>query len=135
MLSEELYERGVALMGKIMGDEWIASTRKRHADAVAAGDPDRNDFSTAILFGFMFQRPQLSLRDRAIVLLTNDIALDTPAALRSHLQVALYAGLTRVEIKEIVFQMTQYVGHPRAREADIVITDFFAEMDKKKDSP
>lgn len=134
MLSEELYERGVAFMGKIMGAEWIAAARKRHADAVAAGDPDRNDFSTAILFGFMFQRPQLSLRDRSIVLLTNDIALNAPSALRSHLQVALYAGLTRVEIKEIVFQMTQYVGHPRAREADIVITDFFAEMDKKKPS-
>jgi 4-carboxymuconolactone decarboxylase len=132
MLSEELYERGVAFMGKIMGDEWIATTRKRHADAVVAGDPDRNDFSTAILFGFMFQRPQLSLRDRSIVLLTNDISMNAPSALRSHLQVALYAGLTRVEIKEIVFQMTQYVGHPRAREADIVITDFFAELDKKK---
>jgi len=134
MLSEELYERGVAFMGKIMGDEWVATARKRHAEAVAAGDPDRNDFSTAILFGFMFQRPQLSLRDRAIVLLTNDIAQNAPAALRSHLQVALYAGLTRVEIKEIVFQMTQYCGHPLAREADIVITDFFAEMDKKKPS-
>jgi 4-carboxymuconolactone decarboxylase len=132
MLSEEMYERGVAFMGKIMGDEWIANARKRHADALAAGDPDRNDFSTAILFGFHFQRPQLALRDRAIVMLTNDIALNAPAALRSHLQVALYAGLTRVEIKEIVFQMTQYVGHPRAREAEIVITEFFAEMDKKK---
>jgi alkylhydroperoxidase/carboxymuconolactone decarboxylase family protein YurZ len=134
MLSEEMYERGVAFMGKIMGEEWIANARKRHAAAVAAGDPDRNDFSTAILFGFFFQRPQLALRDRAIVLLTNDIALNAPAALRSHLQVALYAGLTRVEISEIVFQMTQYVGHPRAREADIVITDFFDEMDKKKPS-
>ena len=132
MLSEELYERGVAFMGKILGEEWIANARKRHAEAVAAGDPDRNDFSTAILFGFMFQRPQLSLRDRSIVLLTNDISMNAPAALRSHLQVALYAGLTRDEIKEIVFQMTQYVGHPRAREADIVITDFFAELDKKK---
>jgi len=129
---EELYERGVAFMGKIMGDEWIANARKRHADAVAAGDPDRNDFSTAILFGFFFQRPQLALRDRAIVLLTNDISMNAPAALRSHLQVALYAGLTRDEIKEIVFQMTQYVGHPRAREADIVIGEFFAEIDKKK---
>lgn len=132
MISKELFERGVAFMGKIMGDDWIATTRKRHDDAVANGDPDRNDFSTAILFGFMFQRPQLSLRDRAIVMLTNDIAQNAPNALRSHLQVALYAGITRDEIKEIVFQMTQYCGHPRAREADIVITDFFAQMDKAK---
>ena len=131
MLSEEMYERGVAFMGQIMGEEWVAEARRRHAAAVDAGDPDRNDFSTAILFGFLFQRPQLSLRDRAIVLLTNDIAQNAPAALRSHLQIALYAGITREEIREIVFQMTQYCGHPRARESDIVISAFFAELDKK----
>lgn len=132
MIDKELYERGVAFMGKIMGEEWIENARRRHAAAVDAGDPDRNDFSTAMLFGFFFQRPQLSLRDRAIVLLTNDIAQNAPAALESHLQVALYAGLTRVEISEIVFQMTQYCGHPRAREADIVITKFFEKLDKNK---
>lgn len=131
-LNNDLYERGIALMGKILGEDWVKASRKKHEDAVAAGDPDRSDFSTQVLFGFMFNRPQLSLRDRAIVMITNDISMNAPNALRSHVQVGLYAGLTRDEIREIVFQMTQYCGHPRAREAEIVISAFFAELDAKK---
>jgi 4-carboxymuconolactone decarboxylase len=130
-LNNDLFERGVALMGKILGDDWIKATRKKHEAAVAAGDAERSDFSTQVLFGFMFNRPQLSLRDRAIVMITNDISMNAPNALRSHVQVGLYAGLTRDEIREIVFQMTQYCGHPRAREADIVISALFAELDAK----
>jgi 4-carboxymuconolactone decarboxylase len=132
MLNEEYYERGIALMGEIMGPEWIAASRKRHAEAVASGDAERSDFSTEVLFGFMFNRPQLSLRDRAIVMISNDISENAPNALRSHVQVGLYAGLTRDEIREIVFMMTQYCGHPRAREADITISALFAELDAKK---
>ena len=130
MLGEDLYERGVAFMGKILGEDWIAANRKRHAEAVASGDPDRTDFSTKILFGYMLQRPQLSLRDRALAMVTSDIVQNAPAALRSHLQIALYAGITRDEIRELVFMMTQYCGFPKAREADIVISAYFAELDK-----
>jgi len=132
MLGNDLYERGVAFMGKILGDKWIADARKKHDAAVASGDPDRNDFSTQVLFGFMFNRPQLSLRDRSIVMITNDIAQNTPSALRSHVQVGLHAGLTQDEIREIVFQMTQYCGFPKAREAEIVISAMFAEMNAAK---
>lgn len=129
-LDDELFERGIATMGAIMGEDWIKAARKRHAEAVAAGDADRNDFSTQVLFGFMFNRPQLALRDRALVMITSDIVQGTPLALSSHLQVALHAGITREEIEEVVFQLTQYCGFPRAREATAVITKFFAERDK-----
>lgn len=130
MLGEDLYERGVAFMGNILGEDWIKANRKRHEAAVAAGDADRTDFSTMILFGFMMQRPQLSLRDRALVMVTSDIVQNAPSALRSHLQIALHAGVTRDEIREVVFMMTQYCGFPKAREADNVISAYFAELDK-----
>ncbi len=132
MLGDDLYERGVAFMGKILGDDWIKANRKRHDAAVAAGDADRVDFSTKVLFGYMMQRPQLSLRDRALVMVTSDIVQTAPAALRSHLQIALHAGITREEIRELVFMMTQYCGFPKAREADIVISAYFDELDKVK---
>jgi 4-carboxymuconolactone decarboxylase len=132
LLNGDYYEQGIELMGKVMGDDWIAASRKKHEEAVAAGDTDRSDFSTEVLFGFMFGRPQLSLRDRALVMIASDIAQNTPNALRSHVQVGLYAGITRDEIREILFMMTQYCGHPRAREADIAITKLFPELDAKK---
>ena len=132
MLDEEMYEKGLQTMGAIMGDDWLRDSRKRHEEAVKNGTAERADFSTKILFGYMFNRPQLSMRDRSIVMLTSDIVQNTPNALRSHLSVALHSGVTRDEIEEIVFQLTQYVGFPKAREATIVIGKYFAELDAKK---
>lgn len=131
MLNDEMFERGIATMGAVMGEAWIENARKRHAEAVASGDAARNDFSTQVLFGFMFNRPQLALRDRALIMITSDIVQGTPLALQSHLQVALHAGITRDEIEETVFMLTQYCGHPRAREASVVIQKFFADRDSK----
>jgi 4-carboxymuconolactone decarboxylase len=131
-LNNDLFERGIAMMGAVMGEDWIKAARKRHDAAVAAGDAERNDFSTQVLFGFMFNRPQLSLRDRSIIMLTTDIVQGTPLALVSHLAVAVHAGLTRDEIEEIVFQLTQYCGFGRAREGSVVIQKFFADLDAAK---
>jgi 4-carboxymuconolactone decarboxylase len=131
-LNDDLFERGIAMMGAVMGEEWIKAARKRHDTAVAAGDAERSDFSTQVLFGFMFNRPQLSLRDRSIIMITTDIVQGTPLALVSHLQVAVHAGLTRDEIEEIVFQLTQYCGFGRAREGSVVIQKFFADLDAAK---
>lgn len=127
MLDEELYEKGLQTMGAMLGDDWLAEQRRRHAEAEKNGTAEREDFATAVLFGYMFNRPQLSMRDRSIVMLTSDIVQNTPSALRSHLAVALHAGLTRDEIEEIVFQLTQYCGFPKAREARNVVQAFFAE--------
>jgi 4-carboxymuconolactone decarboxylase len=131
-LNDDLFERGIAMMGAVMGEDWIKAARKRHDAAVAAGDAERSDFSTQVLFGFMFNRPQLSLRDRSIIMITTDIVQGTPLALVSHLQVAVHAGLTRDEIEEIVFQLTQYCGFGRAREGSVVIQKFFADLDAAK---
>jgi len=132
MLSDEMFERGVALIAEILGDDTAAATRKRHDAAVAAGTAEQNDYSTQVVFGFMLQRPQLALRDRALVMLTSDIVQGTPLAMREHVRVALRAGITREEINEVVFQLTQYCGFPRAREARAIIGRLFAELDAAK---
>lgn len=132
MLNDDMFERGVTLLGKIMGEDAAKATRKRHDAAVADGTAARNDYSTQVVFGFMLGRPELPLRDRAIIMLTSDIVQGTPLAMRAHVQVALHAGITRDEIHEIVFQLTQYCGFPRAREADAVIREVFAEIDAAK---
>jgi len=132
LLNDDLFERGVTLMGKILGDDAAEATRKRHDAAVAAGTAERDDYSTQVVFGFMLSRPQLALRDRALVMLTSDIVQGTPLAMRAHVRIALHAGITRDEIEEVVFQLTQYCGFPRAREARAVISELFAEMDAAK---
>lgn len=132
MLSDDMFDRGVKLFGEVFGDEQADATRKRHAAAVAAGDAEKNDYTTQIAWGFMLQRPQLALRDRAIVMLTSDIVQGTPLAMRDHVRLALHAGVTREEINEIVFQLSQYCGFPRTREAGVIIRELFADLDSGK---
>jgi len=132
MLGDEMFERGLKLFGEVMGESQAEATRQRHAAAVAAGDAEKNDYTTQIAWGFMLQRPQLALRDRAIVMLASDIVQGTPLAMRDHVRLALHAGVTREEINEIVFQLSQYCGFPRTREAGVVIRELFADLDAGK---
>jgi alkylhydroperoxidase/carboxymuconolactone decarboxylase family protein YurZ len=132
MLTDDLFERGVAFMGTVLGKDAEATTRKRHDAAVAAGNAERNDYTTQIAWGFMLQRPQLALRDRALVILTSDIVQGTPLAMRDHVLLALHAGVTREEINEVVFQLSQYCGFPRTREAGVIIRELFADLDAGK---
>jgi 4-carboxymuconolactone decarboxylase len=127
-----MFERGVTLLGKILGKDAEARTRKRHDAAVANGTAEQNDYSTSVVFGFMLSRPQLPLRDRALIMLVSDIVQNTPIAMRAHLGVALAAGFTREEINEVCFQLTQYVGFPKAREAEAAIAKMFADIDAGK---
>ena len=132
MLNDDLFERGVKLMGKVLGEETADATRARHDAAVAAGNADRNDYPTQVAWGFMLGRPQLALRDRALVMLTSDIVQGTPLAMRDHVRLALHAGITREEINEVVFQLSQYCGFPRTREAGVIIRELFADLDAGK---
>ncbi len=113
-----------------MGPEWIAASRKKHDEAVANGDAERSDLLNRSAVSDSCSTARSSrCANRALVMISNDISENAPNALRSHVQVGLYAGITRDEIREIVFMMTQYCGHPRAREADITISALFAELD------
>jgi len=132
MLNEDLFERGVELMGTVLGAETAEATRARHDAAVTTGNAERNDYPTQVAWGFMLRRPQLALRDRALVMLTSDIVQGTPLAMRDHVRLALHAGVTREEIDEVVFQLSQYCGFPRTREAGVIIREVFADLDAGK---
>jgi alkylhydroperoxidase/carboxymuconolactone decarboxylase family protein YurZ len=129
MLDEDMFQRGAELMGRVLGADTAQGARERHEAAKATGNAERNDYSTQVAWGFMLHRPQLALRDRAIVMLTSDVVQGTPLAMRDHVRLALYAGVTREEINEILFQLSQYCGFPRTREAGVIIRELFADLD------
>jgi 4-carboxymuconolactone decarboxylase len=125
----EYFTQGIALMRDVLGDAPADAALARHEAALAAGTADRVDYSVAAAWGFMMHRPQLSLRDRALVLLVNDVVQMRRDALRDHVRLALHAGLTRDEIDEVLFQLSQYCGFPTTREAGAVVRELYTELD------
>lgn len=67
-------------------------------------------------FGDIWARPQLSRRDRSLVVCSTLVTQDKPTELRFHLQGALNHGVTPTELEELMITVIGYVGFPTAVE-------------------
>ena len=65
-------------------------------------------------FGEVWARPQLSRRDRSLVVCATLTTQDKPTELRFHLQTALNHGCTIAELEELMHTMVAYAGFPTA---------------------
>jgi len=59
--------------------------------------PKLAELTDGVLFGDMWERPQLSKRDRSLATVAALVALHRPEQLRFHLQNALNNGVTKDE--------------------------------------
>ena len=67
--------------------------------------------------GDMWSRPQLSRRDRSLMVISVLSAQARDEELELHTQVGLNHGLTRVEIEELLLHIAAYAGFPAAMAA------------------
>ncbi|GAA4353777.1 hypothetical protein GCM10023165_44350 [Variovorax defluvii] len=67
-----------------------------------------------VLFGYMWERPQLSKRDRSLITCTALVALGMTDQMASHFPRALMNGVTKEELIEMITHMAFYAGWPNA---------------------
>jgi 4-carboxymuconolactone decarboxylase len=91
--------------------------------------PHLTDISNIILFDDVWQRPELSPRDRSLVTISALIALYRGNELPFHLAKALENGVTREEIVEAITHLAFYSGWPTASSALTVARQVFADAD------
>ena len=87
--------------------------------------PKLADLTDQVLFGDVWQRPQLSQRDRSLVTVAALIAMNRPDQLRSHLARARANGLTQEELVEVITHLAFYTGWPNAITAVGVAREVF----------
>ena len=87
------------------------------------------EISAAHLFGEIWARPGLSLRDRELITITAIATLGRERQLRLHLKGALNAGLSRDEIIESFIHLAYYAGYPACFTALAVAQEVFDELD------
>jgi len=83
----------------------------------------RNDY----LYGDIWERPQLSARDRSMITVAVNQALYATNELRLHMGRALDNGVTQAEISEIIAHTLWYSGFPTGVNAARVAAEVFAE--------
>jgi 4-carboxymuconolactone decarboxylase len=76
--------------------------------------PGMAAYTNDVLFGDIWVRPQLSPRDRSLVVISVLIATNKPAQLQGHLGRALGNGVTPVEASGVLTHMAIYAGWPSA---------------------
>ncbi len=87
--------------------------------------PKLAELTDGVLFGDVWERPQLSKRDRSLVTVSALIALNRPDQLRSHLALARENGLSEEELVETITHLAFYSGWPNAVAAVTVARDVF----------
>src|ERR1700733_5034154 len=89
----------------------------------AAGDhirdiaPKLADLTRDVVFGDIWERPQLKKRDRSLLVISALIAMNRTDQLPGHLTRALANGLTKDEIIEVITHLAFYSGWPNSMSA------------------
>ena len=99
----------------------LASPRKQ----VRATVPKLVELTDKVVFGDVWERPELSKRDRSLITVAALVALYRPEQLRVHIARALDNGVTKTEISEIITHMAFYSGWPTAMTAAFVANEVF----------
>jgi 4-carboxymuconolactone decarboxylase len=136
---EQLEGKAVDWMEKVSDAQYGAPLRGQTAAANAAprprpsqaamGDfaPKLAEITDNVLYGDVWERPELSKRDRSLATVAALIALNRPDQLRSHLRIARDNGVTQEELIETITHLAFYAGWPNAVTAIGVAKEVFQQ--------
>jgi 4-carboxymuconolactone decarboxylase len=138
-ITEQLDGKTVDWLEKVSNEQYIAPLRGQAASTGATARPRPSqgaigDFAPKlaqitddVLYGDIWERPELSKRDRSLATVAALIALNRPDQLRSHLRIARQNGLTRDELVEAITHLAFYAGWPSAVTAIGVAKEVFEQ--------
>jgi 4-carboxymuconolactone decarboxylase len=99
-------------------------------DKVRATVPKLIELTENVLFGDVWERPQLSKRDRSLITCAALVALNRTAQLKGHLERALKNGVTPEEIGELITHLAFYGGWPVAMSSALVAKEVLEQHKK-----
>jgi len=100
----------------------ITAARKLFGDF----SPKLAELSDDVLFGDVWERPQLSKRDRSLVTCAALVALGKTEQMGFHFPRAIENGVTEEELVELITHMAFYGGWPNAMSAVMKAKELFA---------
>jgi 4-carboxymuconolactone decarboxylase len=88
--------------------------------------PKLVELTDRVLFGDVWERKELSKRDRSLATVAALVALNRPEQLRFHLGKALENGLKKQELIEVITHLAFYAGWPSAMTAITTAKELFS---------
>ncbi len=87
--------------------------------------PKLVELTDGVLFDDVWERNELSKRDRSLATVAALVAMNRPDQLRFHLNFAVQNGVTKEELIETITHLAFYAGWPNAMSAIMVAKELF----------
>jgi 4-carboxymuconolactone decarboxylase len=87
--------------------------------------PKLAEIADTLIYGEVWERPQMSKRDRSLITCAALMAMGRYEQLRGHLDRALANGVTQDEIAELITHLAFYSGWPTAMTAASLAKEVF----------
>jgi len=134
-ITEQLEGKAAEWMEKVSDAQFRAPLRGQGSGTPARPRPSQaamGDFAPKlaaitddVLYGDIWERPELSKHDRSLATVAALIAMNRPDQLRSHLRIARENGVTQEELVETITHLAFYAGWPNAVTAIGVAREVF----------
>jgi len=112
-MSDEAFDRGMAIRKAVLGDAHVARAQANSSDF----DADFQRFLTEVAWGSVWSRPGLDRRTRHLLTIAMLAALGKHDELAMHIGAIDRTGVTLDEVKEVLIQVAIYAGVPSANAA------------------
>jgi 4-carboxymuconolactone decarboxylase len=126
MDTDELYERGLAVRKRMLGEGAV----ERRMTALGEFGAPLQHVINAYAYGDVWSREALPAASKSLALVAMMAALGRSNELRVHLNGAVANGCTAGEIQELLLLVALYCGIPAANEAHQVAFEVLREHQK-----
>ena len=89
--------------------------------------PKLAELTDRVLFDDVWERPELSKRDRSLATVSALVAMNRPDQLRFHLATAIENGVKKEELIEVITHLAFYAGWPNAMSAAMVAKEVLSK--------
>jgi 4-carboxymuconolactone decarboxylase len=89
--------------------------------------PKLVELTDGLLFDDIWERKELSKRDRSLITVAALVALNRPDQLRYHLPLAVQNGVKEQELIETITHLAFYSGWPNSMSAVMVAKELFSK--------
>ena len=90
-------------------------------------DTDMMAILQKYIFGEIFTVGELDIKTREMITVTTLAVQQTLPQLKAHINAALNAGVTPVELREAIYQLAPFIGFPKTLNALNVLNEVFKE--------
>jgi 4-carboxymuconolactone decarboxylase len=130
MLDKDLRRADIQPTGIRRPQKWEGACMPEARSTVYDHFPQLGRLRDDVLFGDVWEQPELSKRDRSLITVATLTALYRTDELRGHIRRALQNGVTKDEIRGLVTHLAFYAGWPTAVNAARVALEVFEESER-----